>query len=212
MVSRLFKAVLKSEGDLFLENGRARINFDDKSVEFRNEFVPLMKFGTVAKVIRIIGDEETHCFTGKVYLSSRKLLRIVDVKDQILAEAELSLANNTSIKAHVTPVIDDSPLFRTPLKKLVRFDIDIYSISMSDMKFSSAENFNVGERLLVASESPVHMKKVLIEVEKLLLFGENATGHHCRIVSLPEQSSRNLSEYMSKLNQYFPSSEDAAVL
>ena len=163
-----------------------------------------MKLGSTAKIVRVMNDQETHCFIGKVYLSSSKLLRIVNVNDKLLAEVELALSVETSIKAKLSPVLSMAETFHLPIGKLIKFDADVYSISMTTIKFTSTEKFAVGAQLTITTEEPVQMKKVLIEVYQTIAFGQEKNGYRCKILSLPEPASTNLTEYLSKLNQIFP--------
>lgn len=201
---RYFKAILKTEGDRILEDGYACILHEERAVQFRSAFVPLMKLGSTAKIVRVMNDQETHCFIGKVYLSSSKLLRIVNVNDKLLAEVELALSVETSIKAKLSPVLSMAETFHLPIGKLIKFDADVYSISMTTIKFTSTEKFAVGAQLTITTEEPVQMKKVLIEVYQTIAFGQEKNGYRCKILSLPEPASTNLTEYLSKLNQIFP--------
>lgn len=208
MYSRPFKALLKSVDNRLLATGMARISFDNQSVDFRSDFIPLLKMGVPAKVVRVIDKEETHCFDGSVYLSSKKLLRLVDVKDQILADVELELMATTAISAVVVPHITESRLFRSPLGRLLRFDVSIYSISTTSVKFTSAERFEVGEQLLLRSDTPVQLRKVLLEVYQIISFGDKVTGHRCKVLTLNEQSRKSLGEYMGRMNHFFPDAAD----
>lgn len=201
---RYFKALLKTEDGAVLEEGYACILHQNRAVEFRSGFVPLMKFGTTAHIVRVMEDQETHCFTGQVYLSSPKLLRIINVSDKLLAEAELALSVETSIHAKLSPVLSQAETFHLPIGKLIKFEAEIYSISMTTIKFTSNEKFAVGAQLNIGTEDPVHLKKVLVEVFQTIDFGKEKNGYRCRILSMPEQSKTNLSEYLEKLNQIFP--------
>lgn len=201
---RYFKATLKTEDDTILEDGYACIIHEERAVQFRSAFVPLMKLGSTAKIVRIMNDQETHCFIGQVYLSSSKLLRIVNVNDKLLTEVELALSVETSIQAKLHPVLSMAETFHLPIGKLIKFDADIYSISMTTIKFTSTEKFSIGAQLTVSAESPVQLKKVLVEVYQTIDFGQEKHGYRCKILSLPEPSCTNLTEYLSKLNQIFP--------
>lgn len=201
---RYFKALLKTENGAVLEEGYACILHQDRAVEFRSGFVPLMKFGTTANIVRVMENQETHCFTGQVYLSSPKLLRIVNVNDKLLADAELALSVETSIHAKLSPVLSQAETFHLPIGKLIKFDAEIYSISTTTIKFISSEKFAIGAQLLINTDVPVHLKKVLVEVFQTIDFGKEKNGYRCKVLSLPEPSNVNLSEYLESLNQIFP--------
>lgn len=201
---RYFKAILKTEDDIVLEEGYACILHEERAVQFRNAFVPLMKLGTTAKIVRVMDDQETHCFIGQVYLSSSKLLRIVNVNDKLLTEVELALSVETSIKAKLRPILPMAETFHLPIGKLIKFDAEVYSISMKTIKFTSTEKFSVGAQLSITTDSPIQLKKVPVEVYQIIEFGHEKTGYRCRILSLPEPSNTNLTEYLSKRNQIFP--------
>lgn len=208
---RYFKAVLKTDEDFILDEGYACILHDERAVQFRSAFVPLMKLGKPAKIVRIMNDEETHCFIGQVYLSSSKLLRIVNVNDKLLADAELSQAIETSIKAKLSPVLHKAETFHLPIGKLIKFDADVFSISMKNIKFTTTEKFTVGTQLTISTDDQLQLKKVPIEVYQIIEFGHEKTGYRCHILSLPEPSNTNLTEYLSKRNQIFPAYIEDAV-
>lgn len=205
---RFFSAVLKTEDDQFLERGRARVQPEDRSVEFRSDFVPLMKFGTPAKIVRILNEIETHSFMGTVYLSSKNYLRLVNVTDEMLTDQELGLSIMTEIPAKLTPMLSSSEMFHLPLRGLIRFDAEIYSISLTSIKFSCTEEFLIGDRLMVQTEEPVELNKAVVEVYQIVAFDTACSCYRCNIVSLPEPCASALSAYLARENQIFPDDDD----
>ncbi|MEA5010196.1 MAG: hypothetical protein VB100_00545 [Angelakisella sp.] len=196
MIPAHFDAALKTEDNKLLEIGFATVSQENGTVSFKNEFVPLLNLGTTAKIVRIIDEKETHCFTGKVYLSSRQLLQLVEVKDSILHELEKYMPSDITMNGHVT--YSDCGL------KLRRYDAKIYSISLNSVRFMSKKEFNTGDRLTLETKDPVELKDVIIEVTQPIAFGSGSTGNRCNIVYIPEQSLENLSNYMESANLIFP--------
>lgn len=199
MVPQYFPALLKTEDDRLLEEGMAYILLEERAVEFSNDFVPLLKLGTRAKIVRIMDDVETHCFIGRTYLSSRELLRIVDVSDSMLAQAELDMAVDITIPARIQPIES----VHGPLRP-GWVPIDIYSISMTGMKFTSLSQFEVGQRMTVQSNGPVALRGVVVEIYQIISLGRPVTGYRCHILSMPEQTQRVLAAHLEGLNQVFP--------
>lgn len=206
----LFPAVLKSEDDRVLAEGLANISLENKSVEFHNQFVPLLPFDSLAKICRIKEELETHCFVGKVYLSSPTLLRIVNVNEKLLAEAALEVLQSISVKAFVSPITEQRKFLNYANQRSLKFEVNIFSISLHEIRFVSKSDFQEGEHLLVHFiPPPLTLKKVLVEVIQLLLFGEK-TVYRCNILHLPHTAREELSEYL--LRQSYTSQEKTTSL
>lgn len=200
MTPPYFNAVLKTDKDLFLEVGTACVYVESESVDFKNEFVPLMKLGETAKVVRTDGSDETQSFVGKVYLSSRKLLRIVSVKDYILPNAAKHLSVTVPIQAVVTPVTLLTRKHKTAYAIL-------HFLSMHTIKFTCREKFEPGQKLLITipSSTPggAAMRDISVSVYKNIIFGENETGYHCTVLDIPAPCVPMLRTYLELENVLF---------
>ena len=101
-------AVLKNHKNQTLEVGTATVSFTNRSADFIAPFVPLVKLGDEAKIICTHHNIATHVITGKVYLSSDKLLRLVEIQCTLLPNAENVLATSEEIPAEI-----HLPIFNT---------------------------------------------------------------------------------------------------
>ncbi|MEM1485301.1 hypothetical protein V6615_10540 [Oscillospiraceae bacterium PP1C4] len=201
MNPRYFDAILKTEDDKFLEIGTACVSIEDQSIEFKNEFVPLLKLGEIVKIVRLDDNVETRSFTGEVYLSSRRLLRIVSAVDTILPGAINYLSLNTSISGQVALIPAGDSFLQQPSTK--GFDAEIYYLSTKTIKFTTKKQFKIGQRLLLRSEDPVVLDMVALEIYQTILCGSNATGYRCNVLYIPEPAYGNLREYLEKSNLLF---------
>lgn len=200
-----FKALLKTADGRVMEEGYACISPENKSVDFKNDFVPLMKMGVTAKIVQLSNDrQELQCFEGIVYLSGNDLLRIVSVDDEALAQAQRQLEVNTSIQAQVMAVHQGFSLLRFAQKKAEWEPVEIYSLSTDNVKFTSPNQYLTGQKLTLQAEKPVLLRKMVLEVYQAILFGDNLTGHLCTIESIPEPYSANLARYVEEINHSRP--------
>lgn len=111
------KALLKSADNSLLEKGYASVSLGDATADFTGEFVPLYKIGTVMKIICIEKGHSTHVVTGKVYLSSPKLLRLIDINCQLIDGAENYLTvSDIAIPTKIRSNISRTGIFRPTIK------------------------------------------------------------------------------------------------
>ncbi len=201
MIPNRFEAVLKTEDDRILETGVACISAEDQSIEFKNEFVPLLKLGSTAKIVRIEDEREIHCFTGQVYLSSRRLLRIISISDELFPEAFNYLWLNTSIHAKIFPATSNvAPVYG---EESSGFDAEVYYVSLKNIKFTSKKQFHVGQKLYLYAHEPIGLDMVELEIFQIISFGKNVVGYRCKIASLSEPCCSSLKSYLEKYNRPF---------
>lgn len=198
-----FKAVLKTQNDQYLADGSATVCVAEKSVEFRSQFVPLLPLGAQAKIVRVIDGRETHCFEGSVYLSSSTLMRLVDVNDQLLTEVELEAMQNVTIPAQVSPYQTQNGLFQFAAKRLARFEAEVFSISLTRLRFVCSEEFMEGERVSINLGPPLELTGLTVEIKQQLLFGEKKIGYRCDLLPLDPEQKMALIGFLSKRMQVF---------
>ena len=88
MSNSRFPAVLKTLDDqIVADTGVIQISIEDKSVDFKSEFIPLYKLGDQLKIVRIQDGIEVVSYVGEVYLSSQHILRLVSVTETVLPAA-----------------------------------------------------------------------------------------------------------------------------
>lgn len=184
-----FPAVLKTPDGQWLADGLARICAAERWVEIRSQFVPLLPLGAQAVVCRLTGQEESHRFMGKVYLSSPTLLRIVEVEEALLAEAELELPQPVCLEGWVSPAAGEGPRAR----------VDLFSLSLSQVRFTSTQPFQEGQALQLEIQSPsLPLAGVGLQVARRLLFGVGKSSYRCRITSLPPHCRAQLASYLAQ--------------
>ncbi len=191
-----FPALLKTDKDDILEEGIAYISKEENAVEFTNEFVPLMKLGATAKIVRIEKDYETHCFEGSVYLSSRNLLRITSVTDYVLEDAKNICTVNTEIHTQLTPydlgVVTPGAIMND------KVNATIQSISMQEVLFTSSQTLTEGDRFLLSISEPLALRRVIIEIYRCIFFGNGSSTYQCNIHSISDACQAALKEFVDK--------------
>lgn len=202
-----FNALLKQENGELMEKGFACTDPENQSIDFKSAFVPLMKMGTVLKVVQVANGQETRCFTGEVYLSAGNFMRLIHVTETILTPVEKSHAADISIPARILPIESMSTATHLNHKKSDWLRATVYSVSLQTVKFTSEQKFFKGQKLLLQTEEPVLLRKTVLEVYQTLLFGDKLTGHLCNIRALPEPYLTRLTQYVHTLTRsacFFP--------
>lgn len=197
-----FPARLKTPDDRLLEVGKASISPENGTVDFQNEFVQLFKMDTIVKIVLLKDDVEIQSFTGKVYLSSQKLLRIVDVRDDVLVGAKSVCLFNVALNGHVRGTVESEHkrrflFFRGPPSKEELFPVDVHRISMSEINFTSDKILKQGQFVHLSMETP-QLQDVILEIDKGFEFGLTY-NYHCQIKDLDAASRANLDAYVSEL-------------
>lgn len=82
--------------------GQATVMERENAVEFTGDFVPLMPLGESAAVDWAHGERALVTFSGQVYLSSPRLLRLVDVDPKLVEAARATFAMNTRLPCLLT--------------------------------------------------------------------------------------------------------------
>lgn len=196
-----FKAILKTVDDKLLEEGYACVFRQENAVEFKNEFVPLLKMGETVKIYRVMDGEETHEFIGQVYLSSRNLLRIVSVQDRVLSQLENIAMVDADFPALFLPLTgQEAP--KPPFRKEDILHGTIFAINLDSLKFTSGHVLLEGQKLLVQTGEPLELKKCVVEIIKLISFG-GTNAYRCAIRSLPQICKDAVLDYMESQNTIF---------
>ncbi|WP_312643758.1 hypothetical protein [Hydrogenoanaerobacterium sp.] len=191
-------AVLKSEDDELLEYGSVCIPPEGNTVDFKNEFVPLLKLETPVQVTLLLNGEESFCFKGLVYLSSGKLLRITSISDELLAQARKIFTANVCVHTKLA-LYEYKPFFS--FYHAPKISGTIYYLSEESIKVLSIEQIDVGQKLMVNLTSPFVFKQVVAEVTEKIRFSSLATSYLCKVVSISSASVRNLESYLAELNE-----------
>lgn len=196
-IKNYFDAYLEDENNNLLEIGKACISIKDKSVDFVNEFVPLLEYKSHAKIIKLIDGEECHCFEGKVFLSSKTRLQLLEVNDSFITDKELHILQKVNIKASVK-----SSLSKFTLNPPI--DIDIFSISMDKVSFTVEKQNQLKHNLSLKSNDTLKLKNVSLNVYRQLEFSDKKTVYYATIEKINENDKEQLVEYLSSRLILFP--------
>lgn len=177
-----FSAFLESEENDILEPGQAYISHDN-SVTFTSDFVPLIKLGSEVAVIRAIGEKRLDRFVGKVYLSSRKLLRIVDVDSAAIDPALEMFKSNIILPADFLVAPGATTRFNAQKARAVSGFLRY--ISPQSVKICTMEFADKGDYLVFSLEDPaLSLDKMLVCVKERVLLMRSAALLLCEVVSL----------------------------
>lgn len=197
-----FSALLNGEDGRLLEIGEACISRIENKVTFKNEFVPLLKLDTVVEIVRVLGNRQLERFRGRVYLSSRNLLQIIEVDPAIIAKARCLFDINTYMPAYFALSQNKSPSVN--LKKAEVVSGTIRYLSMDTIKISVLPYVGEGQYLQVDCGAPLELKSTLLQVRQRELLGRKAAILICDLVSIPPAESKRLQacvDLLSKLEE-----------
>lgn len=183
-----FPAVLKTAEGNFLAEGYAKGYLSTRTLEFRGDFVPLLKYRTQAKIARMSKGYELQKFEGTVYLSSPAMLRLVDVNERELAEIELEALQDVLFKG--------TAIRRESMREIGNA-AEIYSISYQKLRFTCEENFEEGEQIGLILDEPFLVKGIELRVQEKIAFGQQERmGYRCEILYLPPEGREALTDYI----------------
>lgn len=193
------KAILKTSDDSIIEHGQVSVSLKEKFAEFSSQFVPLLKIETEAKIICLEGVTSTHIITGKVFLSSKNLLRLVDIKCTLIPGAETVLETPTFIRAKIYKPIVKKGIFSK--KKIVHKwdECTIISVSLQQMTIRSSRIMCEYEnQIKLKIGSPIFSKETEISLQLAqngLMFGKNSKYIY-RIIKLKEKEQSELADFI----------------
>lgn len=193
------KAVLRAIDNTVTEYGQAKISLDERYVEFTSQFVPILKIDTEAKIICLEGTSETHVITGSVYLSSKNLLRLINIKCSILPGAENALEIPTCFSARIYKPIIKNGIFSR--KKLAHKwdECTVISISLSNIVIRASRIMCEYENhLRIRIGSPVFSQETELSLELTqngLMFGKSSRYAYT-IVKLGEKEQTELADFI----------------
>lgn len=193
------KAVLKTMDENIVEYGQANISLKEKFVEFTSQFVPLLKIDTEAKIICLEGISSTHIITGKVYLSSKNLLRLVEIKCTLIPGAERVLETPTFIRAKIYKPVVKKGMFSK--SKIVHKwdDCTIISISLEKIAIRASRIMcEYEDQLKIKIGSPIFTKETEINLQLAqngLMFGKNSKYIY-KITKLKESEQEELADFI----------------
>lgn len=194
-----FSALLNAEDGRLLEIGEACISRIENKVTFKNEFVPLLKLDTVVEIVRVLGNRQLERFRGRVYLSSRSLLQIVEVDPAIVAQARQLFDINTYMPAYFSLAQGKTALVNPKKAEVVSGTIRY--LSMDTIKISVLPYVGEGQHMQVDCGAPLDFKNALLRVRQRELLGRKAAILICDLVSIPPAESQRLQACVDLLNK-----------
>lgn len=204
-----FPAVLTAFEGRIEEYGSARPVPDSTSLEFFGEFVPLLRMGETVTVIRLLDGVEAQVFTGQVYLSTRELLRLVDVTETILPPL-LELSVEVEIPAFITlpPVAARPRLFSLKRREETpppgETEATIYTLSPRQLTLRCQRNLPLGQVFTLRTPASPGLTEVVLEVAQVLAFGAQGSGYRCRVMDMPPESRERLLQFLWGEQLLFP--------
>ena len=204
-----FDALLKAEDQKILELGEACISPDENKITFKSDFVPLFKLDERVNIIRVLGEKQFEVFEGLVYLSSRNLLQITSVDEQLLQGARRLFDVNAQIPVTLTVSPEQSPNFS--VKKAEQVSATVRFVSDTVVKLATMQYVGEGHYLYLYAEQPVSLKKTFLRVEERHLLSKRAAICICSVVSQPEGEKEALRQYLEQLRlELWPDEEPSS--
>lgn len=192
-----FTAKLYSEDGQFMELGEARVSDTEYAVDFTGDFVPLLKLGTTVQIVRVLGDTEYERFVGKVYLSSRKLLQVVEISPELVKIARDYFSVNENLP--VTMLLLPAKMSRFNPQKAERCSGAIRGIYPGTIKITTIDYIPEGQNLLLSIESPdITLENLTLHVRERVLMRRSAAILLCTPENPSEENARAIESFQSR--------------
>lgn len=199
-----FPALLKSVEGEVLACGAANVIPETGDINFRSDFVPLFPMGEVLMIVRLDEDNEIANYTGKVYISNRKLMRLVSVGREIVA-GENYVFRDLPFKGTLKPLCEESPPTRKFLKLKSKaadqedrtYEVDIIGLGQHCLVFQYDVDtpFYRDQRFLVKTDLPIDLPETEIEIEEAFIFGTKSS-YRCRLQKLADEDCKRLMQFL----------------
>ena len=216
-------AYLKSELGEVIAVGCVYVNAPEKHITFTGNFVPLYPIGTKLEIVRLFEGIEVHKFVGKVYLSDKRLMRLVSVEDELLPMSDVCYCDTMMFPANA-----ETTFVHTIRKKWKfgasksedihhTFDIQIVELTVDRLVFQICKQFLVankeantinleeviavmsGHRFLIKPKESFPIKSLAVTVTMPLYFGKNAR-FICDIERLSVDEQEQLTTFLWEYN------------
>ena len=196
------KAVLKTINNDILETGFVSYSAQGQSLDFTSQFVPILQINSKVKVVCTENNVITHVFSGDVYLSSPKLLRVISLKCAFISGAEKVLCADIPFCAQILLPIFRHKLFTSKLNYKWQ-ECNIQYISLHGAAIQCPEILSEFEdKITIKVSSPVFSKPTEIHLhtgEKGLMFG-NHTKYKYKIDKLNKRAETELRSFIKQAN------------
>ncbi|MDR1674717.1 MAG: hypothetical protein LBR54_04625 [Oscillospiraceae bacterium] len=192
-------AFLMSDRGKILDHGIASIFIKDKFIVFKSGFVPLLQFGAAVRIVCAENGQQTHIFSGDVFISTHKFMKIVSINCTLLPDAEKALYIDTAVKGKVSvPALTVKPKFR-----LTNAPCVVTSISMKRLCFKSPPlDFDWHIPFNIELKDPIFQRRTQITVKasrRNISFGKIAK-YECDIHEINRNTADTLMEYIREKN------------
>lgn len=189
-----FPALLRSGDNTVQEFGQATIVAGDNALDFTGDFVPLLPLGTAASLEWVLGERVLASFYGRVYLSSRELLRIVEIEPAHLEKERQIFATNTRISA--TYFVGTKP----PLGKVTPLQGTILALAKQAITLRVDEYIAPGQTVLLSAEIDfLTLRHLPLLVEKRVLLRRDEALLLCRVLPTNDDNQIGMATYSAKL-------------
>ena len=196
-------AMLMTPDNRVLEVGSARVSAENQSVDFLGGFIQLFRMDTPLKVVITERDTPVQSFSGKVYLSSQTLLRLVEVREKIYVGAKKVCFFDTALEGvlHVQPEERPRRLFlpRRHTDGPETLAAAISRISLGGVNFTAGRPLGRGQP--VGLDIPaLEVRGLELRVETAFEFGqEQRRNYHCSIRQIPPEALEPLDRLVTAL-------------
>ena len=192
------EAVLMAEDNLILEKGTVVIPSTGSTVDFKNDFVPLVNLGQIVKIGISTYGQPYITLTGKAYLSSKNLLRIESVEDDILNDIRSFFVSNTSFQ--ITLESHSNKFFKIFNNNHDIVNGNVYYITESSLKFYTLKELSIGKKFIFSTEHPIALKNVVLSIEDKDPVGSRAIRYLCSIEKISVSCQDELTNYVRTLS------------
>lgn len=201
-----FSARLQSLSGETIACGFASVDTAARSVTFESDFVPLYSLGTPLTLMRLHDGRDVHRFTGAVYLSSKKLLRLTGVHDALLPGSEEVYCGGLPFTGRIVytpPSFKKSFLFGQKHKEEAPLTL---SVSLPELTcrqvvflYRGQDILDPGQRFVLLGDPPLSFAPVTLTLNSALFFGAQQPCL-CSFVDLREADRAVLAELLSRYN------------
>lgn len=199
-----FPALLKSVEGEVLACGAASVIPETGDINFKSDFVPLFPMGEVLMIARLDEDYEIANYTGKVYISNRKLMRLVSVKREIVAPADY-VFRDLPFKGTLRPLREERPHTRRFLKFRAKaaeqdertYEVDVVGLGQDCLVFhyDGDTPFYRNQRFLVKTDLPINLPETEIEIEEAFILGRKSS-YSCKLETLTDEERQRLMQFL----------------
>lgn len=218
-----FNSILKDLNYNPLATGTTIVNPRDHSLVFKSDFVPLYTIGTPLIVYRLHNNKEVHKFVGKVYISDKKLLKLIELEDILLPGSENCYSSNINFQAVAKYCLRKQNIisrftFNNKNKSFNFLEIEIIKMDCTQLTFKSSKitfpskpNFfpkknsiccwdiRSGDRLEILLSSPLPTLNLSVEISQCLFLGESPS-YQCEIIGISNNDMATLKDFLWHYN------------